>query len=45
MTTETDCHYVIGCSDRQDGAAREASRWRRPIDRRLRFARSPGIRC
>ena len=26
MTTETDCHYVIGCSDRQDGAAREASR-------------------
>ena len=26
MTTEADCHYVIGCSDRQDGAAREASR-------------------
>jgi len=26
MTSETDCHYVIGCSDRQDGAAREASR-------------------
>jgi len=26
MTTETDCHYVIGCSGRQDGAAREPSR-------------------
>ena len=26
MTTETDCHYVIGCSDRQGGAAREGSR-------------------
>ena len=26
MTTETDCHYVIGCSDRHYGAAREASR-------------------
>ena len=26
MTTEADCHYVIGCSDRHDGAAREASR-------------------
>ena len=26
MTTETECHYMIGCSDRQDGAAHEASR-------------------
>ncbi len=26
MTTEADCHYVIGCSDRPDGAAWEASR-------------------
>jgi len=26
MATEADCHYVIGCGDRQDGAAREASR-------------------
>ena len=26
MTTEADCHYVIGCSDRPDGAARGASR-------------------